>query len=252
MEEEKPINPQFEGLEHGITPERTIESIHQMMICPKCKHIYWNPQMCFTPKCGQTLCEPCLKRALERGESCDKCKSSTKYEANPFVANSLTGLTFRCMNHPKCEIILEYEDLPHHICIYDQMKCPIMGCEWNGERKSLEEHLSICPKEILLCPNEGCGEKEERGRLDQHREECLFEEIYCPKDCGYQGRRGVLPQHIDMECPKVKMPCPQCEYLFLRRELAAHRCLPFLLGMIADQAERIAEQESKYTKLEST
>ena len=251
MEEEKHFNPQFEGLEHGITPDRIIESsIYPMMTCPKCKHIYWNPQMCSTLKCRETLCEPCLKRALERGETCDKCKSSTQYEPNSFVANSLTDLTFRCMNHPKCEIILEYEDLPHHICIYDQMKCPIMGCEWNGERKSLEEHLPICPKEIIFCPNEGCGEKEERGRLDQHREECLFEEIYCPKDCGYQGRRGVLTQHIEMECAKVKMPCPQCAYLFLRGELAAHRCLPFLLGMIADQAERIAEQESKYTKLE--
>ena len=251
MEKEKPINTQFEGLVQGITPERTIESIHQMMICPKCKHIYWNPQMCSTPKCGQTLCEPCLKRALEGGETCDKCKNSTKYEPNPFVANSLTGLTFRCMNHPKCEIIIEYEDLPHHICIYDQMKCPMWGCKWKGESKhQLEEHLPICSKEITLCPNEGCGEKEERGRLYQHRDECLFEEIYCPKECGYKGRRGVLTQHIDMECAKVKMPCPQCEFLFLRRELAAHRCLPFLLGMIAEQAERIAEQESKYTILE--
>ena len=73
MEEGKPINPEFEGLEHGITPERAIEFIHHMMRCPKCKHIYWNPQMCSTPKCGQTLCEPCLKKALEGGETCDKC-----------------------------------------------------------------------------------------------------------------------------------------------------------------------------------
>ena len=312
MEEEKPINQQFEGLEHGITPERTIESIHHMMTCPKCKHIYWNPQMCSTPKCGRTLCEPCLKRALEGGETCDKCKSSYKYEPNPFVAMSLTELTFRCMNHPKCEIILEYEDLPHHICIYDQMKCPIMGCEWNGERKSLEEHLPICPLEILLCPNEGCGEKEKRGRLDEHREECLFEEIYCPKECGYQGRRGVLAQHIENICPKVQLdcayasrgctymplrgdyqahidsclylpmiltckhlvnlkdqeahaaicddfplPCSQCGYVFIRRELAIHRCLPFLLQIttiqaekIASQEERISAQEIKYNTLE--
>ena len=256
--------------------------------------------------------QPCLKRALEGGETCDKCKSSTKYEPNPFVANSLTGLTFQCMNHPKCEIILEYEDLPHHICIYDQMKCPIMGCEWNGERKSLEDHLPICPQEILLCPNEGCGEKEERGRLDQHRKECMFEEIYCPKECGYQGRRGVLAQHIENICPKVQLdcayasrgctymplrgdyqahidsclylpmiltckhlvnlkdqeahaaicddfplPCSQCGYVFIRRELAIHRCLPFLLHIttiqaekIASQEERISAQEIKYNTLE--
>ena len=299
MEEEKHLNHQFEGLEHGITPERIIDSsIQSMMTCPKCKHIYWNPQMCSTSKCGRTLCEPCLKRALEGGETCDKCKSSTKYEPNPFVANSLTELTFRCMNHPKCEILLEYEDLPYHICIYDQMKCPIMGCEWNGERKSLEEHLPICPKEILLCPNEGCGEKEKRGRLDEHRKECLFEEIYCPKECGYQGRRGVLAQHIENICPKVQLDCAyasrgctymplrgdyqahidsclylpmiltckhlvnlkdqeahaaicddfplsctQCGYVFIRRELAIHRCLPFLLALIT-------EQEIKYTALE--
>ena len=60
----------------------------------------------------------------------------------------------------------------------------------------------------------------------------------------------MLTEHIEMECSQVKIPCPQCAYLFLRRELSAHRCLPFLLGKIAGQAERIAKQESKSTAVE--
>ena len=284
--EERAINPEFEGLQHGITRERMINvSVYPMMICPKCEHIYWNAQMCSTPRCGRTLCEPCLKGCGE-GERCEGCHKSSKYEANPFVGRSFIELTFHCVNQPKCKEILRYEELAYHICGYDQMKCPMGECEWEGER----------------------------GEMSKHREECLYEEIYCPKECGYKGKRGILADHIENTCPKAQLPCahtsrgctsmplrgdyeshvltclyqptvlkcnhlvnlkeeeghaaicpqyplscPHCAYTFTRNEVYDHKCLPFLLGLITQQeiknttqANQILEQNTQIAALEGT
>ena len=46
-------------------------------------------------------------------------------------------------------------------------------------------------------------------------------------------------------CAQYPIHCPHCGYLFLRRELFDHKCLPFLLGLITEQEKRIASQETK-------
>ena len=117
MVEDRQISAEFEGLSHGINPERIIDTtINSMMICPMCEHIFWNPQTCLNPDCGRTLCEPCLKRAVEERETCEECLQTTKYDLNPFFVKSFKNLTFRCQNHPKCSETLTYKDLPYHIC----------------------------------------------------------------------------------------------------------------------------------------
>ena len=100
MIEDRRINAEFEGLSHGINPERIIDSTgYPMMICPMCEQILWNPQMCSDPDCGCTLCERCLKRAVEERETCEDCLQTTKYDPNPFFVKSFKNLTFRCHNN---------------------------------------------------------------------------------------------------------------------------------------------------------
>ena len=112
MIEDRRINAEFEGLSHGINPERIIDSTgYPMMICPMCEQILWNPQMCSDPDCGCTLCERCLKRAVEERETCEDCLQTTKYDPNPFFVKSFKNLTFRCHNN-KRETFLGYSGPP--------------------------------------------------------------------------------------------------------------------------------------------
>ena len=228
MVEDKQISREFEGLIHGISRERIIDStIHSMMICPMCEHIFWNPQTCSNPDCGRTLCEPCLKRAVEERETCEYCLQATKYNPNPFFVQSFKKLTFKCQNHPKCSEILTYKDLPYHICRHDQMKCPISPeCKWMGDREELVEHIPQCPKEIVTCKNEGCGHKHQRETEEEHTMKCMFQTIQCPKLCGFEGRRGQLDEHLSIQCPLVQLECGYiyrgCEYSPVRRDYEGH------------------------------
>ena len=228
MVEDKQISREFEGLIHGISRERIIDStIHSMMICPMCEHIFWNPQTCSNPDCGRTLCEPCLKRAVEERETCEYCLQATKYNPNPFFVQSFKKLTFKCQNHPKCSEILTYKDLPYHICRHDQMKCPISPeCKWMGDREELVEHIPQCPKEIVTCKNEGCGHKHQRETEEEHTLKCMFQTIQCPKLCGFEGRRGQLDEHLSIQCPLVQLECGYiyrgCEYSPVRRDYEGH------------------------------
>ena len=228
MVEEKQICTEFEGLIHGISPERIIAStINPLMVCPMCQCAFWNPQMCSNPECGRTICEPCLKRAVEERETCEDCLQPTKYDPNPYIAKSLKNLTFRCQNHPKCSETLSYKDLAYHICKYDQMKCPISSeCDWKGEREELVDHISQCPKEIIMCKNEGCGNKYQRENMEEHIVKCMFQNIHCPKLCGFEGRRGQLEEHLSGICPLVELECGYnlrgCEYSPVRKDYQDH------------------------------
>ena len=228
MVEDKQICREFEGLIHGISRERIIDSIiHPMMICPMCEHIFWNPQTCSNSDCGRTLCEPCLKRAVEERETCEDCLQATKYEPNPFFVKLFKNLTLKCQNHPKCSKKLAYKDLPYHICRHDQMKCPISPeCKWQGDREELVEHIPQCPKEIVTCKNEGCGHKHQRENQEEHTMKCMFQTIQCPKLCGFEGRRGQLDEHLSIQCPLVQLECGYiyrgCEYNPVRRDYEGH------------------------------
>ena len=227
MVEKKEFSAEFEGLIHGISPERLISStIQSMMLCPMCECIFWNPQTCSTPDCGRTLCEPCLKRTVEDQETCKDCHQPTKYDPISFFAKSFKNLTFRCENHPKCQETFIYKDLPYHICSHTQMKCPISECEWEGERQELEKHLPQCPKEIIRCQNEGCGNKHQRGNMGDHISECMFQNILCPQVCGFEGRRGELEEHLITLCSLVQVNCEYkgrgCEYNPLRKDYQDH------------------------------
>ena len=227
MVEEKEISAEFEGLVHGISPERIITAtIHPMMICPMCDRIFWNPQTCSTSDCGRTLCEPCLKLTVELRETCEDCLQPIKYDPNTFFGGSFKNLNFRCQNHPKCQETFTYKDLPYHICPHTQLKCPISECEWKGERQELEKHLPQCPKEIIRCQNKGCENKHQRGNMGNHRSECMFQNISCPQFCGFEGRRGQLEEHLTILCPLVQVECGYkgrgCEYNPMRKDYQDH------------------------------
>ena len=299
MKKEGEINPNFEGLKQGISISRLInETVHQTVICPMCKNIFWNPRMCSESKCGHTLCEPCLQNSLLTSEICMKCEHPAKYVVNNYIEQQiLSKFIFKC-EHPKCETQISYNELPYHICGYELVNCKIEGCEWKGERSSLPQHITNCPVEVIFCPNEECKERLRRGELPDHLLKCSFQEVHCPEKCGFQGHRHKLEMHLQTDCelvhlecaykergcnlkpirgemkshlvncrfqpkhlecghninlgefeghvkdcPDYPLSCVNCGFIFMRGELEAHKCLPFLSEKLKSQEIAIRDME---------
>ena len=100
------------------------------------------------------------------------------------------------------------------------------GCDWEGELRSLDDHLTTCEYTLLRCPNRCVGKKKSllRCGLDQHLKECTNRQYQCPH-CRATGRyRNITTTHLGI-CPKVKIPCPNgnCKISVLRCNLSNHQ-----------------------------
>ena len=103
------------------------------------------------------------------------------------------------------------------------------GCDWVGELRSLDDHLTTCGYELLHCPNE-CVENDEevqmlRRDLNQHlKNKCPNRQYQC-RHCKDTGKYcNITTTHLDT-CPKLKVSCPnsECKISVLRCNLSKHR-----------------------------
>ena len=106
------------------------------------------------------------------------------------------------------------------------------GCDWVGELRSLDDHLTTCGYTFVCCPNR-CGVKclgkkknwLPRRDLDHHlNDECPNRQYECPH-CKVTGRyRNITTTHLDT-CPKLEVPCPNigCGVKVSRCDLPDHQ-----------------------------
>ena len=98
------------------------------------------------------------------------------------------------------------------------------GCEWVGELRAVDEHLSTCDYTFLFCPNE-CdgGDKILRKNIEKHKmEECPRRQYVCPH-CEESGEyKEQTTTHLE-KCPLMKIPCfnDGCSCLVARCELTS-------------------------------
>ncbi len=201
----------FEGLRHGISLNRVEESPYKLTICSICNKILWNPQECGHKTCKSVFCSKCLESHLAKDDKCPKCNDIPKFEpADTVSVHMLYPLKFRCEHYPECQMKdLNYEDLPYHICDFDQLSCPINDCNWKGDRKKLVEHTAICPFQVIVCPNNkhGCLHEITKGNLQDHLGICNYQEIVCPSKCGTKGMKLFIEEHLHTSCPNYKLEC---------------------------------------------
>ncbi len=92
------------------------------------------------------------------------------------------------------------------------VRCPT-SCEWNGELRSLEDHMQkVCENAIVPCPN-GCNNgktKMMRKNVDFHiLTKCPNRSHSCTK-CQKQMEFRNAKSHELNECPKRQYTCPHC------------------------------------------
>ena len=104
------------------------------------------------------------------------------------------------------------------------------GCDWAGEFRSLDDHLTTCRYALLHCPNQCVNNKEVvqllRHDLDHHLEECPNCQYQCPS-CDTIGKyTDITTTHLGT-CPKLKVSCPNagCKILVPRCDLSDHQSI---------------------------
>ena len=132
------------------------------------------------------------------------------------------------------------------------VRCPT-SCEWNGELRSLEDHIQqVCENTLVPCPN-GCNNgstKTRRNNIDFHlsfkfpnrphtctkcqkkmefRNAKSHELNECPKrqyTCPHCNEAGVYEErtttHLEV-CPKVEITCKKCSLRISRSNESDHR-----------------------------
>ena len=113
------------------------------------------------------------------------------------------------------------------------------GCDWTGELRSLDNHLTTCGYALLRCTNKCTNNTnfylfpEEvyvlRRDMDNHlKNTCPNRQYRCPH-CKDIGRHCVITAIHLITCPKLKIPCPNvgCDDSVPRCELSDHqtKCL---------------------------
>ncbi|GIQ83092.1 hypothetical protein KIPB_004348 [Kipferlia bialata] len=142
---------------------------------------------------------------------------------------------FVTVNCPFCERGCEWTGLRGHVaahvdeegeCEYRDAKCP--ACSETLPLQELEAHLAQCDELVVTCPHatDGCEWEGRRGDLDQHlQEECQEEEVECPHadlGCMWNHRRGDLAEHVGETCEYRDVECQWCKSVLLAHELESH------------------------------
>ena len=138
------------------------------------------------------------------------------------------------------------------------------GCEWTGELRSLEEHLTGCDFSFVPCPNEckddsgeivklQCKDLRKHKRTTTHLEKCPNIRVACPNsDCREKVPRYNLAIHR-RDCPFEEVPCKfariGCNSRFPRREKEDHESdaeqhLQMAIDTVSELKSKLVEQQT--------
>ena len=154
-----------------------------------------------------------------------------------------------CSNSPDCNMRVRAKYMAKHReeCPWQLISCP-NGCNMQFQQKERESHNTKCTHKLIACKYKlrGCKATRKSWDLAQHESICDFQPI--GTKCKHQVNRKDIESH-ESECPYLLIPCPECTYDLPRKDLANHRCLPFLRSKITYLEEKSKEtlrlEESK-------
>ena len=96
-----------------------------------------------------------------------------------------------------------------------KVRCPhkAEGCEWEGELRSLEQHLNTnssageCEYVDVDCPY-ACGERVQRRSLEEHKSQrCPLRPFTC-QYCNHKATHQKVTKEHWPVCEKYPLPCP--------------------------------------------
>ena len=94
------------------------------------------------------------------------------------------------------------------------------------QRNCVLVHIECAYKE------RGCNLKPIRGEMKSHLVNCRFQPKHLK--CGHNINLGEFEGDVK-DCPDYPLSCVNCGFIFMRGELEAHKCLPFLSEKVKSQ-----------------
>ena len=85
-------------------------------------------------------------------------------------------------------------------------KTPLAGCPIN---KCLQKTTQMTYEKLLV----------------HLTNECLFVKAICHMKCGIRFLKNDWEQHIDRDCIKLEVNCPECNEILYRNQFDPHSCM---------------------------
>lgn len=138
------IEKEFDIENEKIVKNEVYESFKDLIECPICLRIMYNPMMCMN--CQQSFCQKCIEEWQKKSHTCPNHCDESKIQKSRTIINILSKLKFECKKGCGEEIL--YNDLKNH---YSQ------GCEKkkktnNKFRKISKEQMKKLRKKGIFVP----------------------------------------------------------------------------------------------------
>ncbi|XP_015778038.1 PREDICTED: TNF receptor-associated factor 4-like [Acropora digitifera] len=147
-------------LRFGGYDDEFVNKVEDDLICPIC-HLPLKKAV-QTMQCGHRFCKACID--------------------SHFASQKTAGESTSC---PNDRIRLNREQDIHNDKAADRkilsytIKCP-NRCQWTGELRAKENHLTSCPNEVISCTNKKCKVKLQRKELQHHvSTQCDWRNLRC-------------------------------------------------------------------------
>jgi len=138
----------------------------------------------------------------------------------------ILSLVIKCQSEG-CQWTGELRDKETHIssCIYTSISCTNENCEVRVAKKDLEEHVTMsCLWRTVQC--DYCHELHPQCQMEDDYEKCKRFPMICPGGCMALTSREMIENHTENYCPKTVIPCPYvqmgCKTKVQREKLETH------------------------------
>ena len=178
-----------------------VEQPPEEFFCPVSLAVLLEPYL--TQCCGNHLSQEAYQRL--QGQPCPLCREE-----------NLTAMLDKSVKRKALSL---------------KVRCPhkAEGCEWQGELRSLEQHLNTnssageCGYVDVDCPY-ACGERVQRRSLEEHKSQrCPLRPFTC-QYCNHKATHQEVTKEHWPVCEKYPLPCPnECgEKEFEQQHLKGH------------------------------
>jgi hypothetical protein len=146
---------------------------------------------------------------LDKNLVCPKC-------------NNIVAHPVECQS---CQYIICYKCAQQNSMVCDEEACGENFTKTPGKIHKLYKEL-LNPLDFR-CPNSshGCQKTLKYDQLDNHlQRHCDAKQQLCPNRCSKTLKFSApdLQKHLDEDCPKECLPCPQCKQIKFRMEIEEH------------------------------
>ena len=194
--------------------------------CSICKRPFWDPVT--VHRCGHTFCRACLDLAVRAHAQCPIDRrpidiSEDAYgRANCIIRNMVDELRVYCWNRAcGCDEVLVRSQMSVHVCPFENVKCPNIGCDEYIQKRDLDAHMKLCEFGNAKC--DSCGLEMLRQYAKEHN--CADSVRTSCRHCRSELEASHLQDHISL-CLEVPVICPEtsmgCEWRGRRSQLARH------------------------------